>query len=79
MSERENVLAILNEIKPTVNLEHTTDIIDGGYMDSMELMALISELMDTFGVEIEIDWIIPENFNSIDAMAEMIVKLKAQA
>lgn len=79
MSERENILALLKEIKPTVNLENTTDIIDGGYMDSMELMGLIAGLTDVFGIEIDIDWIAPENFNSVDAMTEMVIKLKAQA
>ena len=77
MSERENVLAVLKEIKPTVNLEDTVDIIDGGYLDSMELMGLIGALCDTFGIEIDIEWITPENFNSVDAMAEMVAKLKA--
>lgn len=79
MSERENVLAILKEIKPTVSLENTTDIIDGGYLDSMELMGLIAAFTDTFGIEIDIDWITPENFNSVDAMTAMVEKLKAQA
>ena len=79
MAEKERVLTILKEIKPTVNLENTTDIIDGGYMDSMELMGLIAALTDTFDIEIDIDWITPENFNSVDAMAEMVAKLKAQA
>lgn len=79
MTERENVLAVLKEIKPTVDLENITDIIDGGYMDSMELMGLIAGLSDTFGIDIDIDWITPENFNSVDAMTEMVMKLKAQA
>lgn len=78
MSVKEKVLAILQEVKPTVNLENVTDIIDGGYMDSMELMALIAELTDAFGMEIDIDWITPENFNSVDAMADMVEKLTAQ-
>lgn len=79
MSERESVLQILKEIKPTANLENITDIIDGGYLDSMELMGLISELAEKFEIEIDIDWITPENFNSIDAMANMVAALKAQA
>lgn len=78
MSVKERVLAILQEVKPTVSLENVTDIIDGGYMDSMELMALIAELTDAFGMEIDIDWITPENFNSVDAMADMVEKLTAQ-
>ena len=79
MNEKEKVLEILKEIKPTVNLENNNDIIDGGYLDSMELMGLIAALSDGFGVEIDIDWITPEHFNSVEAMAEMIVKLKEQA
>ena len=79
MIERENVLAVLKEIKPTVDLSNVTDIIDGGYMDSMELMGLIAGLSDAFGIEIDIDWITPENFNSVDALTEMVTKLKAQA
>ena len=79
MTERENVLTVLKETKPTVDLENTMDIIDGGYLDSMELMGLIAGLSDTCGVEIDIDWITPENFNSVDAMTEMVRKLKAQA
>ena len=79
MSERENILAILRDIKPTANLENTTDIIDGAYLDSMELMGLIAALTDTFDIDIGIEWIAPENFNSVDAMAEMVRQLKAQA
>ena len=45
----------------------------------MELMGLIAGLSDTFGIEIDIDWITPENFNSVAAMTEMVIKLKAQA
>lgn len=77
MTEREAILHILKEIKPTVDLSQVEDIIECGYLDSMELMALIAALSDTFGVDIDIDWIVPENFNSIDAMAHMVEQLKA--
>ena len=77
MSEKEKVLEILKEIKPTVNLEHVVDIIDGGYLDSMELMGLIAAITDVFGVEVGFDWISPENFNSVEAIAEMVCKLKS--
>lgn len=78
MNEREQVLQILKQIKPTVDLANVTDIIDGGYMDSMELMGLIAAISDVFGVEVGFEWIAPENFNSVDAIAEMVCKLKAE-
>lgn len=75
MDRREEVLAILKEIKPTKNLENVTDIIEGGYIDSFELMSLISNLNEKYGVEIGIEELIPENFNSVDAMVRMIDRL----
>ena len=76
MTTRETVLMILKEIKPTVNFEGMDQIIDGAYLDSMELMALISMLMEKFDFEIDVDWISPDNFNSVDAMAALIDRVK---
>ena len=76
MSEKEIIETILKKIKPTVRLEGVADIIDGGYLDSMELMGLITSLMENFGIEIGIEDISPENFNSVEAMAEMVKRLK---
>lgn len=76
METKEQVLAILKEVKPTKNLENVTDIIEGGYIDSFELMTLVMKLNETFGVEITIDELVPENFNSLDAISAMIGKLK---
>ena len=76
MTEKELIAKILKEIKPTVHLEGVDDIIDGGFLDSMELMGLITSLMENFGIEIGIDDISPENFNSIEAMAELVKRLK---
>ena len=72
MTTREKVSAIMKEIKPTKNLEGISDIVEGGYIDSFELMSLIAMLADTFQIEISIDEIVPENFNSLDAIAGMV-------
>ena len=76
MKEQEMILSILKEIKPTSDFSATTDIIDGGYLDSIELMGLIALLSERFEVEIDFDWIAPELFNSVDAMANMIKAIK---
>lgn len=72
MTTREQVLAILKEIKPTKNLENVTDIIEKGYIDSFELMSLVSSLSEKFGIEITIEELIPENFNSVEAITKMV-------
>ena len=76
MSVKENIIAILKEIKPNKDLENVIDIIEGGYLDSFELMALIAQLGEVFEVEVDVDQIVPENFNSVDAMAAMVEGLK---
>ena len=76
MTTREQVLAILKEIKPTKNLENVTDIIEKGYIDSFELMSLVANLSEKFGIEITIEELIPENFNSVDAISKMVDTLK---
>jgi len=39
-------------------------------------MSLISSLGETFEIEIDIDDIIPENFNSVSAIVAMVERLK---
>ncbi|MBQ7321825.1 MAG: acyl carrier protein [Clostridia bacterium] len=76
MSTQEQVCNLLKEIKPTKDLSGITDIIEGGYLDSFELMSLIAQLGEIFGIEIDVDEIVPENFNSVDAMTAMVERLK---
>lgn len=77
MSVKEEVLQILKEVKPTINLENVTNIIDGGYLDSLGIMTLITELCERFEFEMDIEWITSENFNSVDAIAALVERLKA--
>ena len=53
-------------------------MIEGGYIDSFELMLLISTLCEEFGIEIGIDDIVPENFNSLDNIVDMVERLMSK-
>ena len=76
MFEREQVKKILKQVKPMFELEGVKTIIDDGYLESMELMMLIASLCEEFDIEIGVDEIAPENFNSIDQITEMVIRLK---
>lgn len=78
MDTSEKVKNLIKAVKPTVNLENVTDIIDGGYLDSLELMGLISSIMEEFNIEIDLDLITPQNFNSIEMISKMIDSLLAK-
>lgn len=78
MTTKEKVANILKTVKPAKDLEGIDNIIEGGYIDSFELMLLISTLCEEFGIEIGIDDIVPENFNSMDNIADMVDRLMSK-
>ena len=69
---REQVISILSELCPGVDFEHKTALIDDGLVDSLDIVSIVSELMDTFEVEISVEDLQPENFNSVDAIVKLI-------
>lgn len=78
MNSTEKILEILKKVKPTKDLSGITNIIEGGYLDSFELLGLISYLTDEFNISIEIDEMVPENFNSVEAIAQMVDRLSGK-
>ena len=72
----ETLLEFLNDIDDTVNWEDETALIDDRILDSFGVISLISELEDQFEIEIDASEIVPENFNSADAMWKMIQRLQ---
>ena len=72
----ETLLEILNDIDDTVDWENETALIDDRILDSFGVISLIPDLEDQFEVEIDASEIVPENFNSADAMWKMIQRLQ---
>ena len=72
----DDLLELLEDIKPTVDFRTCTGLIDDGYLDSFDILSIVSELNDAFGIEISPVDIIPENFNSAQALWNMVERLK---
>lgn len=71
----DQLIKILEDIKPTVDFLTCTDLIDGGYLDSFDILSIVSECNDAFGIEISPVDIVPENFNSAAALWNMVQRL----
>ena len=72
----EELMEILEDICPDVDFENETSLIDGKVISSFEILSIISEISETFGIKLTPAEIIPENFNSADALWKMIQRLK---
>ena len=72
------LLEILNDIDDSVDWENEEGLIDRHLLDSFGVITLVSELEDTFSIEVEASKIVPDNFNSVQAMWKMITRLQEE-
>ena len=68
----DKLLTILEDIKPGFEFTGRTDLVDSGDLDSFDVISLVSELNEAFDIDIPVEEIVPENFNSVDAMMALI-------
>ncbi len=72
----ETLIKILEEIDDTIDFRKERALIDDHLLDSFGVIQLVSEIEDTYGVTIEAAEMIPENFNSAEAIWKMIERLR---
>lgn len=72
----EELLEILNGLKPGVNFENEENLIDDRILDSLDVMNLTVELNDEFDIEITPLDIVPENFKSVKTIYALIERLQ---
>lgn len=72
---KEQILEILNDINEDVDYETETALIDDGVLDSFDIVSLVSELNSCFDINITVVDLVPENFNTLDAMTALVERL----
>ena len=72
----EELMEILEDICPDVDFEGETGLIDKKLLSSFDVLSIVGELNDTFGIKIGAGEIVPANFNSVQAMWDMVTRLK---
>jgi acyl carrier protein len=66
---------ILENLHPEVDFQTCTTLIDDKILDSFDIITIISEINDAFDVVIPAEEIIPENFNSAQALYALVTRL----
>lgn len=72
---KEKIIKILSELRPEFDFtQEGVNFIEEGMLDSFDLVSLVDELDQEFGISIDGMDIISDNFSSIDAIANVLNK-----
>ena len=71
----DKLIPILRDLHPDIDFETEDRLIDGGILDSFDVVTIVAEIDDTFGVEIPAEELTPENFNSAKALYALVQRL----
>lgn len=69
------VLEILSDLRPDVNFKEEKALVGDGILDSIDIISIVRELDEEFDITIKPADLIPENFNSVEAISKLVEKL----
>ena len=75
VKKMEKIIEILNRVRDDIDYENETALVDDGILDSFDIVGIVSELIAEFDIEISIDDMTAENFNSVEAIDEMVNRI----
>lgn len=72
----EELLQILRMIRSDVDFENEQKLIDDGILDSFDIISIVSELNDHYSIEINVNDLEPDNFNTVQAIMSLVERLQ---
>lgn len=73
---KEQLLKLLKETRPDIDFENEQKLIDDSILDSFDIIQIVMEMNEAFDINIQVEDLEPENFNSIQGMMELIARLQ---
>ena len=74
----DELIEILQDVQPDADYENCTTLIDDGILDSFAVLSIVSELEDQYDIRITPADIVPDNFNSAQAIYSMVKRLSGR-
>ena len=74
----DKILEILKGIRPDVDFVNEKKLIDGKVLDSFDIISIVGEFNEAFDIEIDVEDLEPDNFNTVEAMQELITRLQEE-
>jgi len=70
----EKIRELLIDIRPEYDFLESVDFIEAGMLDSFDVLTLVVELDELFGISIDGSDIIPEYFSSMASLKKLVIK-----
>lgn len=71
---KEEVIAILSELRPEFDFNEPIDFIEEGMLDSFDVINLVTALEEKFGILIDGLDVLSDNFSSVNKIVELLKK-----
>ena len=75
---RDSIIDILSKLRPEFDFTADVDFIEEGMLDSFDVISLVDELENHFGIRIDGLDVLPENFSSVDGIIRLLKKNGAE-
>lgn len=72
---REKIMEILEDLRPDVDFETEDKLVSGGILASFDIVSLVTELSDEFGISVGPKHLVADNFDSVDAIVKLMEQL----
>ena len=77
MDEKEKIFEMLAELRPEFDYKNSLNFIEDGLLDSFDIVSLTTMLEEFFKVTIDGMSIVPENYESVDAILTLVKNSKS--
>ena len=74
----ENLIQLLEEIKEDVDFKNCKELIDGNMLGSFDIIQIVNALANEYDITIPASEIVPENFNSAEAIWNMVQRMQEE-
>lgn len=71
----QKIIEILKKLHPDVDYAAECALVDDGILDSLDIVTLVSELNAAFDITVPATEILPDRFNSVASLCDMIRRL----
>lgn len=72
---KSKIIEVLSNYNEEITEDMNRDLFASDILDSFDIVKLVVELEETLGIEIDIDDVSPENFQTADAIIALVLSI----